>query len=140
MAILSHVARLSPLAHQLCLRGADMNFVGMDNTTGRRIEGIAHLRQSVVTILTTPIGSRVLRRDFGSRLYELLDKNITQSLKMQMFAATVEALRKWEPRIEVKRVTVEPVPDEDIQHTVSLAIEGIYLPNGNPVTLDGVLL
>lgn len=117
-----------------------MNFVGMDNTTGRRIEGIAHLRQSVVTILTTPIGSRVLRRDFGSRLYELLDKNITQSLKMQMFAATVEALRKWEPRIEVKRVTVEPVPDEDIQHTVSLAIEGIYLPNGNPVTLDGVLL
>lgn len=117
-----------------------MTFVGMNNTNGRRIDGIDHLRQSVVTILTTPIGSRVLRRDFGSRLYDLLDKNITQSLKMQMFAATVEALRKWEPRLDVKRVLVEPVADEDTQHTVSLAIEGIYLPNGNPVTLDGVLL
>ncbi len=117
-----------------------MTFVGMDNTTGRRIKGIAHLRQSVVTILTTPIGSRVLRRDFGSRLYELLDKNVTQSLKMQMYAATVEALRKWEPRLEVKRVLVEPASDEDVQHTVSLAIEGVYLPNGNPVMLDGVLL
>lgn len=117
-----------------------MTFVGMDNTTGRRIEGIAHLHQSVVTILKTPLGSRVLRRDFGSRLFELLDRNITPSLKMQMYAATVEALQKWEPRIEVKRVNVEPVLDESIQHSVSLAIEGIYLPNGNPVTLDGVLL
>lgn len=117
-----------------------MTFVGMDNTTGRRIEGIAHLRQSVVIILKTPIRSRVLRRDFGSRLYELLDKNITGSLKMQMYAATVEALRKWEPRLEIKRVVVDPAPEGDIQHTVSLGIEGIYLPNGNPVTLDGVLL
>ena len=117
-----------------------MTFVGMDITTGRRIEGLAHLRQSVVTVLTTPIGSRVLRRDFGSRLYELLDKNITPSLKMQMYAATVEALRKWEPRLVIKRVVVDPAPEGDVQNTISLGIEGVYLPNGKPVTLDGVLL
>ena len=117
-----------------------MTFVGMDTTTGRRIEGLAHLRQSVVMVLTTPIGSRVLRRDFGSRLYELLDKNITPSLKMQMYAATVEALRKWEPRLDIKRVVVDPAPDGDIQNTISLGIEGVYLPHGKPVTLDGVLL
>lgn len=110
----------------------------MDIATGRRLSGIAHLRQSVETILTTPIGSRVMRRDFGSRLPELVDKNITQSLKMRMFAATVEALRKWEPRLEVQRVFVEP--SSDAQHTVSLAIEGIYLPNGRPVTLEGIEL
>lgn len=117
-----------------------MTFVGMNNRTGRRIEGIEHLRQSVITILTTPIGSRVLRRDFGSRLYELLDKNITQSLRLRMSAATVDALLKWEPRLDVKRVLIDPAGEDNAQHTVSIAIEGVYLPNGNPVTLDGVLL
>ncbi|WP_083714810.1 GPW/gp25 family protein [Phaeobacter inhibens] len=110
----------------------------MDRKTGRRLTGIAHLRQSIEMILTTPIGSRVMRRDFGSRLPDLVDKNITQSLRMQMFAATVEALRKWEPRLEVQRVFVEPSADE--HSTVSLAIEGIYLPNGRPVTLEGIEL
>lgn len=111
----------------------------MNSTTGRRIEGIDHLRQSVVKVLTTPLGSRVMRRDFGSGLFDLIDKNITASLKMQMFAATVEALRKWEPRIEVKRVTVDPVED-DAHHKMSLSIDGTYLPNGRPVTLSGILL
>ena len=109
-----------------------MTFVGMDTTTGRRTQGLAHLRQSVVTILTTPIGSRVLRRDFGSRLHELLDKNITQSLKMQMYAATVEALRKWEPRLDIKRVVVDPASDGDIQHTVSLALKVSICPTASP--------
>ena len=117
-----------------------MSFVGMDKATGGRIEGIEHLYQSVATILTTPIGSRVMRRDFGSRLYDLLDKNITQSLKMQMFAETIEALNKWEPRLDVKRVFIDPVSEDDAPHTIRLGIEGTYLPNGRPVTLDGVLL
>ncbi|MFV1530517.1 MULTISPECIES: GPW/gp25 family protein [unclassified Phaeobacter] len=115
-----------------------MSFAGMDRQTGRWLTGIAHLRQSVETILTTPIGSRVMRRDFGSRLPELVDKNITQSLRMQMFAATVEALRKWEPRLEVQRVFAEP--SANAHNTVSLAVEGIYLPNGRPVTLEGIEL
>jgi len=110
----------------------------MNRSTGRRLSGIEHLRQSVETILTTPIGSRVMRRDFGSRLPELVDKNITQSLRMQMFAATVDALRKWEPRIHVERVFVEP--SADVNSTVSLVIEGIYLPNGRLVTLEGIEL
>ncbi|MCT4608657.1 MAG: GPW/gp25 family protein [Pelagimonas sp.] len=116
-----------------------MTFIGMDRNTGQRIEGLEHLRQSVITILTTPVGSRVMRRTFGSRLYELLDQNITQSLKMQMYAATVEALHKWEPRLHVQRVTVEEVAD-DVRHKVNLSIFGIYLPNGAPISLGGVLL
>jgi len=117
-----------------------MTFVGMDTNTGGRIEGIAHLRQSVVTILTTPIGTRVMRRDFGSRLHSLLDKNITQSLKMQLYAATVEALEKWEPRLKVTRVQADEMSEADSSHTVSLSIQGIYLPNGRPITLEGVQL
>ena len=45
---------------------------GMDRETGKSLSGIEHLRQSIRDILTTPIGSRVMRRDYGSRLFELL--------------------------------------------------------------------
>jgi phage baseplate assembly protein W len=39
---------------------------GMNRNTGRKLSGVDHLRQSIVDILTTPIGSRVMRRDYGS--------------------------------------------------------------------------
>lgn len=35
----------------------------MDRTTGKAIGELAHLRQSVGDILTTPIGSRVMRHE-----------------------------------------------------------------------------
>ncbi|MBB2777202.1 UNVERIFIED_ORG: phage baseplate assembly protein W, partial [Comamonas terrigena] len=43
----------------------------MDRTTGRRISGIDHVRQSVADILTTPLGSRLERRNYGSLLPSL---------------------------------------------------------------------
>lgn len=41
---------------------------GISATTGRPLSGIDHLRQSIRDILTTPIGSRVMRR-----LYQRID-------------------------------------------------------------------
>ena len=52
----------------------------MNNITGESIDGLAHLKQSVNDILTTPIGSRVMRRDYGCGLVELLDSPIDASL------------------------------------------------------------
>lgn len=118
-----------------------MSFAGLNKTTGGRIEGLDHLKQSVSTILTTPIGTRVMRRDFGSRLPELIDKDITPGFRMQAMAATVDALRKWEPRLRVDRVHVDQIAGDDgIPHRVTIGIEGVYLPNGRPVTLEGIKL
>jgi len=36
---------------------------GIDASTGKALGGIAHVRQSVRDILTTPLGTRVMRRD-----------------------------------------------------------------------------
>lgn len=46
---------------------------GVNNRTGKRLSGADHLRQSVSDILTTPVGSRVLVRDYGSDLFSLVD-------------------------------------------------------------------
>ena len=47
--------------------------IGMNRETGKSIDGVDHLRQSVTDILTTRIGQRVMLRKYGSNLPELVD-------------------------------------------------------------------
>ena len=42
--------------------------IGMDRHTGLPISGIEHLRQSIADILSTPLGSRRQRMEYGSKL------------------------------------------------------------------------
>lgn len=80
-------------------------FVGLSAVDGRAISGEAHLTQSLRDIITTPIGSRVMRRDYGSRVPRLLDAPMTRGL----VAAVAEAVAAWEPRIQLKRVVVTEI-------------------------------
>jgi phage baseplate assembly protein W len=48
--------------------------IGMDARSGAFSDDLAHLRQSIADVLTTPIGSRVQRREYGSLLPELIDQ------------------------------------------------------------------
>ena len=74
---------------------------GMDNTTGRAISDVAHIWQSVRDILTTPIGSRVMRRDYGSLIPELLDQPTNPATRLRLMSASVSALVRWERRLRV---------------------------------------
>lgn len=78
--------------------------IGMDRRTGKRLSGVEHLAQSIGDILTTPIGSRVARRDYGSHLPELIDQPMNAAGRLRLYAATALALLRWEPRISVSRV------------------------------------
>lgn len=81
-----------------------MSWQGMNAATGKRLAELEHIRQSVRDILTTPIGSRVMRRDYGSMLPELIDQPLNGATLLRAYAATVMALIRWEPRIRVARV------------------------------------
>lgn len=72
----------------------------MDRSTGALL--VDDIAQSVQTILTTPLASRVMRRDFGSELPDLIDQPATA--RVRLFAAVATALARWEPRITVRRV------------------------------------
>ena len=78
--------------------------IGVSGSTGRELGGIDHLRQSIADILTTPLGSRVMRRDYGSLLPELIDQPFNDATRMRLFGATALALMRWEPRIRLIRV------------------------------------
>jgi phage baseplate assembly protein W len=81
--------------------------IGLSRQTGLRIEGDAHLAQSIVDILSTPKGTRVMRRDYGSDLPLLIDQPINGETIIELYQATAEALDRWEPRIRLARVEVE---------------------------------
>lgn len=81
--------------------------IGMDATTGRALAGDDHLAQSCAQILTTPIGTRVMLRDFGSAIFELIDAPLGPLTRLRIIAATAVALARWEPRIRLTRVSFD---------------------------------
>lgn len=111
------------------------NFNGTSAADGSSIGGSAHLKQSVKDILTTRLNSRVMLRQYGSRLPELVDNPLNELTKVELFAATAEALATWEPRIRLDRVYVQSVSEAG---KIVIALEGRILLNNEPITLDGI--
>lgn len=109
---------------------------GINSNTGKRLGGIDHLRQSIRDILTTPIGSRVMRRAYGSRLFELIDAPLNRNTLLDLYAATAEALDLWEPRFQLvscKAVSAEP-------GRVELDLVGKYLIDGQTIKLSAIVI
>lgn len=78
--------------------------MGMNAKTGLNLTGSDHIRQSIEDILTTPVGSRVMRRAYGSLIPELIDQPLTKANILRLYAATAIALATWEPRISLTEV------------------------------------
>lgn len=109
---------------------------GIDSTNGKSLGGMQHLRQSIRDILTTPIGSRVMRREYGSRLFQLIDAPMNRSTLLDVYSATADALDRWEPRFKLdsaKAVAAEP-------GRLELDLVGQYLPDGKTITLEGIVV
>lgn len=82
-------------------------YLGMNRNTGRAITDAEHISQSVGDILRTPVGSRVMRRDYGSLLSAMIDQPQTPALELQIKVACYMAILKWEPRITLTSITTE---------------------------------
>jgi Phage baseplate assembly protein W len=55
--------------------------IGLDRRTGESISGLDHLRQSIEDILTTPLGSRRMRPEYGSKLRRYVDMPVNDGWK-----------------------------------------------------------
>lgn len=82
------------------------NWLGMNRFTGQGISESQHISQSIQDILTTPLGSRVMRRDYGSAIFELIDQPQSAAVKLQLMSAAVIALTRWEPRIRITEIEI----------------------------------
>jgi phage baseplate assembly protein W len=105
---------------------------GMNRYTGKLIvRDKDHVRQSIQDILETPIGTRAMRRDYGSRLFYLVSAPITNEI--DVYAAVAESLDKWEPRFELTEVKIKS--DPKTRGRVEIEVNGNYLPSQQRLTV-----
>lgn len=86
-------------------------YTGMSRNTGEALADLEHIRQSVRDILTTPIGSRIMRRSYGSLLSALIDQPQNAALRLQIMSACYMAILQWEPRVKLTSISYEPAFD-----------------------------
>lgn len=81
--------------------------LGTHKSTGRAVTGLVeHVRQSIADILTTPLTTRVIRREYGSLLPELIDHPLNAKNILRLYAATATAVMRWEPRFKISQITL----------------------------------
>ena len=109
-----------------------VRYTGMNSQTGLSISEAEHIRQSVRDILVTPVGSRVMRREYGSLLSALIDQPQTPALRLQIMAACYSAILKWEPRVRLATITFER---SETDGGLYVDITGTRSANGQPFSL-----
>lgn len=97
--------------------------IGMDRHTGQPLSDFDHLRQSIADILGTPLGSRRMRPEYGSKLRRFVDFPVTAGWKSAVQAEVARALGRWEPRLKLGQVQVVAVTGGRID----FVLKGDYL-------------
>lgn len=83
-----------------------VRYTGMNPNSTGQLTDTDQLWNSVRDVLTTPLASRVMRRDYGSLLPDLLDSPQNEATRLQCMSAAVIALAMWEPRIALNGINI----------------------------------
>jgi uncharacterized protein len=87
--------------------------MGVDHTGAIALtSGPEDLDCSIRVVLATAPSERVMRPQFGCRIWDLLFEPVNANTLGMMAQAVREALAQWEPRIEVQDVLVAPDDDD----------------------------
>ncbi|MGP7960595.1 GPW/gp25 family protein [Sanguibacter sp. A247] len=85
-------------------------------------DGSSDLDSAIRVVLLTAPGERLMRPQFGCRIWDLLFEPVTPNLLGLIDRAVRDALAQWEPRIEVEEVT----PRQDETHHGLVHIDLTY--------------
>jgi Bacteriophage baseplate protein W len=84
------------------------------------VDGDASVRQAILLLLSTVPGERLMRPDYGSHLHRLLfapNDHTTAGLAIHYVR---QALRRWEPRVDV--VDLDAGADPDIATRLNITL------------------
>lgn len=108
----------------------------MNRETSSAIDQVEQITQSITDILTTRFGTRVMRREYGSLLPELVDQPFNDFTRLQVYAASVIALMRWEPRISLSRMQFLGAT---LEGQSTLELEGSIVDTNEPLSLSVAL-
>lgn len=105
----------------------------MNRRSGSKLDELGHITQSIEDILTTRLGTRIARREYGSLLPELIDQPQNDATRLRLYAATAMALMRWEPRISLSRVQLHLL---GLSGSAELDIIGTLVDTNQPFNLN----
>lgn len=109
----------------------DINTTNDNLDIGTSID-INAVQNSIQNIFLFSQGERILNPAFGNSLYKYLYSPINDITSQKIGAEVINLITRWEPRISIIEVIVEPFPDE---HTYNIQV--IYsIPRLNTGTLN----
>ena len=83
-------------------------------------EGRDHVEQSLRIVLMTAIGERVMRPGFGSEAPNLVFATGSVQYLRLLETSVCNAVRDWEPRVELEDVIASSMPERENAVTVEL--------------------
>ena len=104
---------------------------GIDRETGKPLSDWDHTVQSILVILSTHFGERVMRRIFGSAVPRVLGKNLVPDTMLKFYMAVAVAIELWEPRFRVRRFEYpgrQNSPEDMRQGRIGIRLIGDYMP------------
>ena len=84
------------------------------------VSGQANVEQSLLVLLQTTIGERVMRPDFGTELSRMVFAPGSRQNLSRMENSVREAVRDHEPRVELEEVRAELDPQDETRAVVSV--------------------
>ncbi|WP_336005382.1 GPW/gp25 family protein [Acinetobacter pittii] len=108
----------------------------MSRQSGVSITEIESIKQSIGDIVTTPLGSRVMRREYGSIVADLIDQPMSDVLKVKLYSAIYTPVSRWEDRISIESLNVSDVFAGGMQ----LDLEAVHTLSGQSLNLNIPLL
>lgn len=104
------------------LFGQGLGFPPRVGADGRLVwsSGEENVRESIRVILLTEPGERLMREEFGCGLRRYLFEPNTVTTRQLIGERITQAIGRWEPRVAVQEVTVEP--DDDDPRVVAVMI------------------
>ena len=84
---------------------------------GRYIVSVA---EEIMRLLSTPLGSRVMRPNYGSELYKLRDRENNNYWQLMAIKYTFLAINNWIERVRCRKVVFEQQGDGRVKMKIQL--------------------
>lgn len=78
----------------------------------------ATIEESIKDILVTPLGSRVMLPEYGSKIFELIDRKMDDGFMADLTIFVVEAIEKWETRVRITQVLAKKISNGKLSITL----------------------
>lgn len=86
--------------------GSGVGMLGASVSGGVELTGRDYVRQSIIDCLSTRVGSRVMRPSYGSRLFYLLGRVMSEDVRAEAVGAIIEGVINGVAGVVPRRVVI----------------------------------